>query len=63
MQYKLIRENLLPGITQLENKGTAAGVPGRMILQSPLTGNIDPLYVLMQQPELTGNGVGFLSIL
>ena len=63
LRYQLIQESLLPALHVLEQKGTAAGVPGSMILQSPLSGNRDPLQVLMQSPELTGNGVGYLYIL
>lgn len=63
MQYKLARESLLPALMHLEQKGISAGVPGNVILQSPLSGNLDPLQLLMQQPDLTGNGIGYLFIL
>ena len=63
MQYNVVRDNLLPALNFLEQKGTSGGVPGSMILQSPLNGNRDPLVYLMQQPQLTGNGLGYLTIL
>lgn len=62
-QFKLVRESLLPALTVLEAKGTAARVPGSMILQSALQGGTDPLVVLMQNPQATGSGLGYLFIL
>ena len=62
-QYKLVRESLLPALMALETRGTAAGVPGNMILQSALQGGLDPLNILMQQPNATGSGLGYLFIL
>lgn len=61
--YTLISQSLLPALTTLEKDGLQGGIPASMVFQSALSGNRDPLQVLMEQPYLTGNGVGFLFIL
>ena len=61
--YTLISQSLLPALATLEKDGLQGGVPASMVFQSAMSGNRDPLLVLMEQPYLTGNGVGFLFIL
>lgn len=62
-QYKRVCQSLLPALQHLESKGTHLGVPGAVVLCSPLQGNHDPLQVLLTQIPPNGVGLGYLFIL
>ena len=62
-QYKRVLQSLLPALQHLESKGTHLGVPGAVVLCSPLQGNHDPLQVLLTQIPPNGVGLGYLFIL
>lgn len=62
-QYKLVSQSLLPALQHLEHRGTSLGVPGSVVLCSPLQGNHDPLQALLTQIPQAGLGLGYLFIL